>query len=115
HESRLPFRGERVESALSLAAAAPPPRALGFAGRSGPGAGPAADARVALVEQRVVRDAVFADVAPHVGPAPPRQGKHLDDRPASDLVVLEQLGGPTGVGLVLSHGADPGVERDDGA
>src|SRR5437588_6465557 len=113
--SPLPFHGERVEPAFGLAAAAPPPRALRFAGRGGPGARPATDARVALVEEGVVRDAVFADVAPHVGPAPSRQGKHLDDRPAADLVVLDQLGGPPGVGLVLPHRTDPGVESDDGA
>src|SRR5437870_2679931 len=113
HFSRL--SGERVEPAFGLAAAAPPPGALRLARRGGSGARPAADARVALVEQRVVWHRVLPDVAPHVGPAPVRQRKDFHDRPTADLVVLHQLRGPTGAGLVLPHGADPGVERDDGA
>src|SRR5437763_15961940 len=56
--------GEGVEPALGLAGATPPPRALGFAGCRGSGARPAADARVTLVEQWVIRHAVFPDVAP---------------------------------------------------
>src|SRR3989440_932055 len=113
HFSR--FMGEGVESAFGLAAAAPPPRPLGLAGRGGPGARPATDARVALVEQRVVGNAVVADVAPHVGPAPPGEREDFDDGVAVHLVVLDQLGGPTGVRLVLPHRADPGVVCDDGA
>src|SRR6266513_6108638 len=105
HLSR--FAGERVQPAFGLAAAAPSPRPLGLAGRGGPGARPAADARVALVEQRVVGNAVFADVAPHVGPAPPSEREDFDDGVAVHLVVLDQLGAPTGGGLVLSHRADP--------
>ena len=63
----------------------------------------------------MVRNAVFADVAPHVRPAPPGEREDFDDGVAVHLVVLDQLGGPTGVGLVLSHRADPGVVCDDGA
>src|SRR5437762_650412 len=106
--------GERVQPAFGLATAAPPSRPLGLAGRGGPGARPATDARVTLVEQRVVGNAVLADVAPHVGPAPPGEREDFDDGVAVHLVVLDQLGGPTGVGLVLPHRADPGVVCDDG-
>src|SRR5437763_7335870 len=113
HLSR--FAGERVQPAFGLAAAAPPPSALGLARRGGPGARPAADARVALVEQGVVWHGVLPDVAPHVGPAPPGEREDFDDGVAVDLVVLDRLRGPTGGGLVLPHGADPGVVCDDGA
>src|SRR5258708_20601353 len=41
---------------------------------------PATDAGVALIEQRVVWDRVLSDVAPHIGPAPMGERKHLDDR-----------------------------------
>src|SRR5437773_11567293 len=106
--------GEGVEPALGLSGAAPPPRALGLARRRGAGARPAADARVTLVEQRVIRHAVFPDVAPHVRPTPVRQRKHFHDRSAIDLVVLDQLRGRAGGGLILPHRADPRVEADNG-
>src|SRR5947208_1446870 len=77
--------GEGVEPALGLAGATPPPRALGFAGCRGSGARPAADARVTLVEQWVIRHAVSPDVAPHVRPGPMREGKHFHHRPAVEL------------------------------
>ena len=41
----------------------------------------------------MVRHRVLPDVAPHVGAAPPRQRKHLDDRPATDLVALDEATG----------------------
>src|SRR5256886_5647871 len=46
---------------------------------------------ISLVEQRVIRHAVFPDVAPHVRPTPMRQRKHFHDRPAVDLVILDDL------------------------
>src|SRR6266550_6965094 len=50
HLSLLTLYGERVQPALELPGAAPPPRALGFAGRRRAGARPAPDARVTLVQ-----------------------------------------------------------------
>src|SRR5256884_5926173 len=105
--------GEGVEPALGLAGATPPPRALGFAGCRGSGARPAADARVTLVEQWVIRHAVFPDVAPHVRPGPMREGKHFHHRPAVELVILDDLRGRAGGRLILSHRADPGIEPGD--
>src|SRR5207249_3767465 len=105
--------GEGVEPALGLTGAAPPPRAVGFAGRRGSGARPAADARVTLVEQRVIRHTVFPDVAPHVRPVPMCEGKHFHDRPAVDLVILDDLRRRAGGRLILSHRADPGIEPGD--
>src|SRR5207247_6909662 len=93
--------------------AAPPPRALGFAGCRGSGARPATDARVTLVEQWVIRHAVFPDVAPHVRPTPVRQGKHFHDPPAIDFVILDDLRRRASGRLVLSHRADPGIEPGD--
>src|SRR6266576_4647865 len=114
HLSLLTLYGESVQPALGLAAAAPPPRPLGLAGGGGAGARPAADARVALVEQRVIRHAVFPDVAPHVRSTPVRQRKHFHDRPAVDLVQLDERRRCAAGGLILPHGADPGVESDKG-
>src|SRR5437879_8377872 len=105
--------GEGLEPALGLTGAAPPPRALGLARRRGAGARPATDARVTPVEQRVIRHAVFPDVAPHVRPTPMRQGKHFHDRPAVDLVILDDLRRRAGGRLIPSHRADPGIEPGD--
>src|SRR2546425_13317213 len=80
HDSPLMLPGNRVQAALGLAAAAPPPRPLGLAGGGGAGARPAADARVALVEQRVIGHAVFPDVAPYVRSTPVRQRKRSEER-----------------------------------
>src|SRR6185437_3852375 len=114
HRSGLLLDGEGVEPAFGLTPAAPPPRALSLAGRRAAGARPAPDARVTLVEQRVIRHAVFPDVAPHVRPTPMREGKHFHDRSAIDLVILDELGRRATGGLILSHRADPGVEPGDG-
>src|SRR5437763_16662500 len=114
HRSPLTLQGEGVEPALGLARAAPAPGALGLARGRGAGARPAPDARVTPIEQRVVRDAVLADVAPHVSTAPVREREHFQDRPPGDLVVLEQLRRRPRGGLVLPHGADPGVEGCEG-
>src|SRR5206468_1644542 len=99
HRFRLTLHRESVEPALGFPRAAPAPGALRLARGGGPGARPAPDARVALIEERVVGNAVLSDVAPHVGPAPAREWEHFQDRPPGDLVVLEQLrrragGGP---------------------
>src|SRR4030081_1127697 len=83
--------GERVQAALGLSGAAPPPRALGLAGRRRAGARPAPDARVTLVEQRVIGHAVLSDVAPHVRSTPVSQRKHFHDRATTELVVLDEL------------------------
>src|SRR2546425_9522512 len=110
HHLDLLLDGEGVEPALGLTGAAPPPRALGLAGHRGSGAWPATDARVTLVEQWVIRHAVFPDVAPHVRPTPVRQGEHLHDRSAVDLVILDELRRRAAGRLVLAHRADPGIE-----
>src|SRR6266480_3417240 len=114
HLSLLTLYGKRVQPALELPGAAPPPRPLGLAGGGGAGARPAPDARVALVEQRVIGHAVFPDVAPHVGSTPVSQREHLHDQPAIHLVLLDELDRRAGGGLVLPHRADPGVEPDKG-
>src|SRR6184192_3396013 len=115
HLSLLTLYGERVQPALELPGAAPPARALGFAGGGGAGARPTPDARVALIEQRVVWDAVFPDVAPHVRPTPVRQRKRFHDRPVIDFVILDDFRRQATGGLILPHRADPRVEADHGA
>src|SRR2546429_3601304 len=115
HLSLLTLYGERVQAALGLARAAPPPRALRFAGGRRAGARPTPDARVALIEQRGVWDGGFPGVAPHGRPTPVRQRKHFRDRPAIDFVILDDLRGRATGGLILPHRADPRVEADHGA
>src|SRR6266853_4873236 len=105
--------GEGVEPTLGLTGAAPSPRPLGLTWRRGAGARPAADARVPLVEQRVIRHPVFPDVAPHVRPTPMRQRKHFHDRSALDLVILDDLRRRARGRLILSHRADPRIEPGD--
>src|SRR5437879_9662399 len=113
HHLDLLLDGEGVEPALGLAGAAPPPPPLGFAGCRWSGARPATDARVTLVEQWVIRHAVFPDVARHVRPGPMRERKHFHDRPAVDLVILDHLRRRAGGRLILSHRAEPDIEPDE--
>src|SRR5690606_5129840 len=85
--------------------------AAAFAGAGdGPlGTGPAADARVAFVQQRMVGQAVALDVAPNVLPRPGGQGVDLDQAvPGSNLMQLQHLDATPGVALVPSKGRDPG-------
>ena len=67
-----------VEPALGLVGAGPPAGAGVLAGLDRLGARPAADGRVALVEQRVVGDVVVGDVAADVDVGPRRQRVDLD-------------------------------------
>src|SRR5207247_9820800 len=114
HRICLTLHRESVEPALGFPRAAPAPGALRLARGGGPGAWPAPDARVTLIEERVVGNAVLSDVAPDVGPAPARAWEDFQDRPPGDLVVLEQFRRRAGGGLILAHGADPGVEGCEG-
>src|SRR3569833_2021447 len=76
----LSGRGHHVESAFLDGLFFPPPAAGAevLAKRDGAGAGRAADAGIELVVQRVVVDAVHADVVPHVAPRPVRERIALD-------------------------------------
>src|SRR6266705_7216197 len=98
---RSSFHREGVEPALPFGRAAPAPGPLGLAGSRGAGARPAPDARVTLIEQRVVGGLVLPDVTPHVRPAPMGERKHLDEGAAGDLVVFDYLGRRSRVGLIL--------------
>src|SRR6185503_5196607 len=67
--------GGDVQAALELARARP----AALAALAGDGAGRAADRAVALVVQRVVREVVLGDVAPHVPLRPARQRRVLPE------------------------------------
>src|SRR5262245_40419066 len=61
---------KRVNAALAFVEAGPPAGAFVFAVASGSGAGPAADAAIAAIVQRIVGDAALVDVGPDVLPLP---------------------------------------------
>src|SRR4051794_1542749 len=71
-----------VDAALLRRVRLPPPTAgaVGLAGVDRPGARLAADRRVALVVERVVRDALAADVVPDLLLRPLRERVQLHDR-----------------------------------
>src|SRR6476620_8913232 len=69
----------RVQAALDLACAAPAAGALVLAEHHGPRAGPAADARVALIVQRVVRNVFVGDQLPDILLRPVRQRADLHE------------------------------------
>src|SRR5262245_37842788 len=68
---------------------------------------PAADARVPLVVQRVVRDVVLQDELPHVLLGPPQERVHLHE--IELRVPLNNGGRLAVVSLVAADGTDPGV------
>src|SRR3990172_9174579 len=112
----LPARARASEpSDRTRSISTPPPGALRLARHGGASAGPAADAGVALVEQRMVQHVVLADVAPYIRPAPVRQREHLGDTAPRDGVVLDHIGGRAAGRLILPDAADPGVVTHDGA
>src|SRR5690242_8393371 len=93
--------------------------ALGF-GEPGPAAGAqilagaglarartAANAGVALVEQRVVGHLVGVDVAPHIALGP--VGQRVDLQQVMARAPLNQLGAGAGGRLVAADAADPGA------
>src|SRR5215204_4853157 len=106
------FLLQRVQPAFRLRRSAPAAGALVFAEHDRAGAGPAADAGVALVVQRVVGDVVFGDQGPDVLLGPVGQGADFDQ---AELFVPADDGGFGPVGaLVAADGAGPGVEALDG-
>src|SRR5262249_46002114 len=72
------FRGP-VEAALRLLAPAPAAGPGIFAWPDLARAGDAADARIVLIVQRIVRHLVLAHVRPHVVHRPPDERVHLDE------------------------------------
>src|SRR5688500_8057683 len=101
-----------MDPALGLVGAGPSPAARVVPGRHAPGAGPAADAGVAVVYEGVDEDAVVGDVGLDLLVAPPGQrgdldlalaGVPADDRRDHPVVRLgaTQAGGP---GVVLGQG-----------
>src|SRR5882724_5773905 len=101
-----------VDAALLRRVRLPPPAtgAVGLAGLDRPGARRAADRRVALVVERVVRDVVLAHVLPDLVLRPLGERVQLDDR-AVVVVDLDLADVGAGSPLVAAEPGDPGVER----
>src|SRR4051794_10369005 len=102
-----------MEAALFLAGAPPAAGPLVLPRADGGGAWPAADARIAAIVQRIVRDLVTQDEVPHVLLGPRQERIDFDE--AEPHVPFDHRGAAAIVGLVLANGADPGVIADDGA
>src|SRR5579871_1627244 len=108
-ESEQPRRDKLagVKAALQLCEGGPASGALAFVVANDSGAGPAADARIALIVQRVVRDFVDGDIGPDIALGP--VGERIDFDQVELGVPLHD-GGPGSVrGLVATDRADPGV------
>src|SRR5438105_11317597 len=99
-----------VDAALLWRVRLPPPAsgAVGLAGLDRPGARCAADRRVALVVQLVVRDVELADVVPDLVLRPLGERVKLDDR-AVVVVDLDLADVRPGRPLVAPEPGDPGV------
>src|SRR3954454_7456740 len=97
----------RMQPALGLGAPAPAAGAFVLAERDGPRAGPAADAGISLVVQRVIRHVVLGDEAPHLLLRPVRQGTDFHEAeffvPANDR-DMRSIGT-----LVAADRAGPGL------
>src|SRR5262245_22350678 len=101
-----------MDAALGLVRAGPAAGAVVLAGGDGPRAGPAADAGITPVVERVVGDLVLHDEAPDILLGPRRERIELDE---AELAVALDDGGVRPVwGLVAPDGADPCVEADEG-
>src|SRR5437763_282436 len=68
-----------------------PTGALVLAGAGRAGAGPAADARVALIQQRVVRDALVEQIAPDLSARPVGERIHLRERATVRQMMLDDF------------------------
>src|SRR5690349_10794001 len=95
-----------MNSTLSLGRPGPAPRAR-VAARGWTRTWHTADARVALVEQRVVGHIVREDIRPDFAFAP--KGQRVDLQQRVPRAPLHQLGRRAGSRLVTADAADPGV------
>src|SRR3989338_9991678 len=100
-----------VEAALFLVRPLPPPPpgAEILARLDGAGARCAADGRIALIVEDVVRNLVLFDVIHRLLPAPVGQGVDLDDAAVVDVDV-RLLDRRTGHDLIPAQTGDPGIE-----
>src|SRR5258708_23850705 len=97
-----------MKSALGLGAPAPTARARIFAGQRGRGAWSAPDARVALVMQSVVWNAVSTHVRPNVFARPSDERIYLHQRKAA--IALDELRLRALRRLISADGGDPRVK-----
>src|SRR5919198_4288571 len=105
----LDQRGVDVDAALELVRPGPAPGPLVLAAGNGARARDAADRRVSLVVQRVVRNLVHVDVGLDALGVPVDDGLHLPDAVALRPLQLLRIGASDG--LLAANARDPGVVR----
>src|SRR5581483_9805588 len=96
---------DHVQTSFFFGRACPAAGAIVFAFADGAGAQPAADARVALVVERIVGNVVIGDELPHVLLGPVQERVYLDE--AELGVPLHQRRPGAVLRLVLADGTDP--------
>ncbi len=99
-----------MQAALGLARAGPPSVTLRLAGKDGPGARRASDARIAAVEERMSGNTVTLHVAEGVAGCPADERVHLK-QPTSE--GFEHANPCTAGALVASTAIDPGTHAGE--
>src|SRR5262245_61855523 len=96
-----------VQAAFLFDRAGPAAGALVFAIRDWPGAGPAADARVALVVERIVGHVILVDETPHIFLGPGEERVDFDQVELG--IPVDNIGTGAVARLIAANGADPGI------
>src|SRR5262245_22457484 len=94
-----------VQAAFLFHGPRPAPGSFFFAGSDSPCAGPATDARIALIVQRIERNFVFHDELPHVALGPVEQW--IDLYKAELCIPLHDSRLAAVRRLIAANGADP--------
>src|SRR6516162_10839374 len=97
---------DHVQAAFLFDGAGPAPGAVVLAVGHRPRARPAADARVTLVVQRIVRHIILVDEGPDILLGPGEQRVDFDQ--AELGIPADDIGTGAIAGLIAANGADPG-------
>src|SRR5438445_8580211 len=97
----------RMQAAFELGGAGPAAGAVGLVGADRPGAGPAADARIAPIVKGIVRHVVVENELPDVALGP--VGERIDLDQLELMVPLDDSRVGASVSLIAANRADPCV------